>query len=165
MTLIELAVTAGDLPEDVEFYLDEIVNNVWCGLTPHIEKGEEFAPIGRRELVMNHYGHPERVYVPRIDVDSYLATRDKEAAAAEEAARYTTYGRLSWNDPDNRDRGDYSHPVFAADGAPAFERFRHADHVKSWLATGGSFTDEAVDAAVLAHLNTLMADGVDVLRG
>jgi hypothetical protein len=157
ITLADLAVAAGDKPEHAEIYLDEMVNDIYTILKPYALEAGEIIPVRRADLAGKYY-YDRRwdLRVRQYDVDKYLAARDKANAAEAEAAKYTTSDRLTWSDPEDRDRTSHGHPVYAADGTPAFDKFRHAGHVASWLATGGSLTSEDIDAEINARLTELM---------
>lgn len=96
-------------------------------------------------FVWNHAKHHGDLFFRRGDMaggQERLATdapaEAERTATAAELAKYTTrraYAGLA--DPENRDERDDSHPVFAATGEPAFDKFQGPWHVEDWVRFGG----------------------------
>lgn len=156
ITLEQLALADGHQADDAESYLDEIINDIHTVLVPHAIVDGATVKVRRHDLVHTYYGRRQgEVLVRREDADTYITTRLRAA----EAARYTTSDRRTWADPEDRDLESKGYPVFTADGAPAFEKFRHAGHVTAWLATGDSLDN--LQPAVAARLTALLNEGTN----
>lgn len=136
ITLEELAVICGDAPASAEWYFDLLSNLDSPALRPYVPAGGALKAVSPARLAWDWHGRQEAVRVRREDALAYAAGQAAEA----EAARYTTWECFTYRLDDDRDRDDRSHPVYAADGSPAFEKFSRTCHAESWLARGGSLS-------------------------
>lgn len=145
ITLEELAVIAGDAPSAAEWYFQFLSNEEYGPLFPFVPVNGELTRVSAIRLAWYWGDRQDEVRVRFQDAQAYAA----EQAAAAEAARYTTWERYTYQLPDDRDRWDRSHPVFAVDGSPAFDRFTSSRHVASWLARGGSLNGAPANVLAL----------------
>lgn len=150
ITLEELAIMTGDTPDKAadgaEWYFDFLSNDEFGPLKPFVPINGTLGQVSAKCLAWNWGERKDAVRVRLEDAQAYAAAQAAEA----EAARYTTWECFTYQlDPEDRDREDRSHPVYAADGSPAFEKFLTARHIASWLARGGSPTDAPANVLAL----------------